>query len=302
MTSCFIEKFQVSNGIFHKDLKDSVSKKISTFYNDMPFPDYENNESLDRFREKGNKNIFIKKLKDFIGFDKKILEVGCGTGQVSNYLALDNNSEVYGIDLAVNSLKLATEFAKKNNVNNTFFCNADLFDDVFKKKSFDFIYCSGVLHHTSAPKEGFKQLVSLLKDDGCIVIGLYNFYGRFWTKLKAIIFKLNIFKKNAFLLDDKLKEFKRGSKKYNSWFNDQFNHPLESVHTFDEVLLWFKECNIELIFSLPSTTFFDEINFNSRQDKSNFIIRTFKQIFMLFNIWGKEGGLFIFVGKKNVRN
>jgi SAM-dependent methyltransferase len=173
---------------------------------------------------------------------------------------------------------------------------------VFKKKSFDFIYCSGVLHHTSAPKEGFKQLVSLLKDDGCIVIGLYNFYGRFWTKLKAIIFKLNIFKKNAFLLDDKLKEFKRGSKKYNSWFNDQFNHPLESVHTFDEVLLWFKECNIELIFSLPSTTFFDEINFNSRQDKSNFIIRTFKQIFMLFNIWGKEGGLFIFVGKKNVRN
>lgn len=302
MTSCFIEKFKVSNGIFHKDVKDSVSKKISSFYNDKPFPDYEKNESLDRFREKGNKNIFIKKLKDFIGFNKKILEVGCGTGQVSNYLALDNNSEVYGIDLAVNSLKLAREFAKTNNINNTFFCNADLFADVFKKKSFDLIYCSGVLHHTPAPKEGFKQLVSLLKDDGYIVIGLYNFYGRFWTKLKAILFKLNIFKKRAYLLDSKLKEFQKGSRKYDSWFNDQFQHPLESIHTFDEVLLWFKESNIELICSIPSTNFFDEIDFNSRQDKANFFIRTLKQIFMLFNILGDEGGLFIFVGKKNVRS
>jgi hypothetical protein len=65
MTSCFIEKFKVSNGIFHKDVKDSVSKKISNFYNDKPFTDYEKNETLDRFREKGNNNIFIKKLKDY---------------------------------------------------------------------------------------------------------------------------------------------------------------------------------------------------------------------------------------------
>jgi hypothetical protein len=93
-------------------------------------------------------------------------------------------------------------------------------------------------------------------------------------------------------------ELKKETKKFDSWFNDQFQHPLESVHTFDEVLNWFSESNIKFCFSLPSTDFFDKIDFNATQVKGNFFIRLFKQFLMLFNIWGKEGGLFIFVGRK----
>jgi 2-polyprenyl-3-methyl-5-hydroxy-6-metoxy-1,4-benzoquinol methylase len=299
MTSCFLKQLPIlEDNIFCNKIQDVTSKEIANFYNVEPFPSYEKDESIDRFKEKGDKNIFIKNLKDFIGFNKKILEVGCGTGQVSNYLAIGTNSEVYGIDLAVNSLKLAVNFSKKNNINNTFFCNADLFDDIFKEKSFDLIYCSGVLHHTKNPKEGFVRIVSLLKDNGYVVLGLYNRYGRLWTKLKKVIFRLKAFRSHSHLFDSKLKELRSETKKFDSWFNDQFQHPLESVHTFDEVLNWFSESNIKFCFSLPSTDFFDKIDFNATQLKGNFFIRLFKQFLMLFNIWGKEGGLFIFVGRK----
>ena len=38
----------------------------------------------------------------------------------------------------------------------------------------------------------------------------------------------------------------------NSWINDQYKHPVESTHTFDEVLKWFNDNNIEFINSIPS--------------------------------------------------
>ena len=40
-------------------------------------------------------------------------------------------------------------------------------------------------------------------------------------------------------------------KKINSWIRDQYEHPVESLHTLDEVLSWFKNNNIEYINSIP---------------------------------------------------
>ena len=40
--------------------------------------------------------------------------------------------------------------------------------------------------------------------------------------------------------------------KIKSWIRDQYEHPVESLHTLDEVLTWFKKNNIEFINSIPS--------------------------------------------------
>ncbi len=38
-----------------------------------------------------------------------------------------------------------------------------------------------------------------------------------------------------------------------SWIRDQYEHPVESLHTLDEVLVWFERNNIEFINSIPSS-------------------------------------------------
>jgi len=58
--------------------------------------------------------------------------------------------------------------------------------------------------------------------------------------------------------------------------------------------------NIEFISSIPSCDF--EISDNSdvfvKQSKGNFLTRFLKQITMIFNALGSDGGLFVLIGKK----
>ena len=284
--------------LYTSKIENSTSRKISNFYNDKPFPNYKENENLVSFLSRGNNNLFIKYLKKHIGMGKKILEVGCGTGQVSNYLAAQTNNEVIGIDLGINSLKLAQSFAYENNISNVSFIHGDLFDDIFEEEKFDFIYCSGVLHHTDHPRKGFEKLTKLLKPNGLIIIGLYNLYGRLWTILKSKILNFSQLKKYGYLFDNKLKEFRGHQGKYEAWYQDQLQHPLESLHSFCEILDWFDKEKIKLIFSIPSMSHEENMDFNSFQGRGTKFFRIFKQILMLFNHYGKEGGLFIFVGKK----
>lgn len=63
--------------------------------------------------EKGNKNYLTSKFKNFIGYKKNVLEVGCGTGQLSLYFAIGTNNNVLGLDPTIESLLIAQNFAKK---------------------------------------------------------------------------------------------------------------------------------------------------------------------------------------------
>ena len=87
--------------------------------------------------------------------------------------------------------------------------------------------------------------------------------------------------------------------KIDAWIKDQYEHPVESLHTYDEVLEWFKLNNVEFINSIPAC----DIDVNSKEifvknKTGNFIHRILSQILMLFSSFGSDGGLFVFVGKK----
>lgn len=55
---------------------------------------------------------YLKKEKHLPMSDLRILDLGCGTGRNSNYLA-ERDNLVVGVDLASNALKLASERAEK---------------------------------------------------------------------------------------------------------------------------------------------------------------------------------------------
>jgi len=279
---------------------DNVTKKVTDFYNEAPFPHYEKGDDKSSINLKGDKNLLARSFKNYIGLNKDVLEVGCGTGQLSMYFGIGTNNRVYALDPTIGSINLGRNFAKINNINNIKFVNTDIFNDVFNDEVFDFIWTNGVLHHTKNPSLAFDIISKSLKKNGYILVGLYNRFGRIRTIFRQILYK--IFGRSVVMfLDPTLRNLKKDNYlQINSWIRDQYEHPVESLHTLDEVLNWFKKNNIDFINSIPSCSFdnYDQINLFKKSSKGNFFTRLISQISMLFNNLGKDGGLFIVIGKK----
>ncbi len=298
------KKFTENNGLFSFPINDSKTKKVTDFYKETPFPNYKDDDTKQSIIEKGNKNLFAQQFKKFIGYNKKVLEVGCGTGQLSIYFAIGTNNEIIAFDPTIESLNLAKNFSKQNDITNIKFVNADIFDDVLSKNYFDFIWCNGVLHHTKNPYTAFEITAQSLKNNGYILVGLYNKIGRIRTLVRKYISKIFGIKFLE-LFDPTLKHLKLSQKEKKSWINDQYFHPIESLHSLDEVLDWFKRNDIEYINSIPSCDFELHQNYENifeKKSKGDIHSRLFNQFSMIFNKLGSDGGLFVVIGKKNEYN
>lgn len=300
MKSFFKKPHVIKQNLIQLNIDDQTVKKVINFYNEAPFPNYEERDDKSSILFKGNKNFIAEQFKKFIGFNKDILEVGCGTGQLSLYFSIGTNNRIFALDPTYASISLGLEFAKKNNINNVKFVNADIFDDIFKNEIFDFIWSNGVLHHTKNPELAFNIISKYLKKNGYILVGLYNKYGRLRTILRRFLYK--IFGKSILMiLDPTLRNLKKkNTNQEKSWIRDQYEHPVESLHTLDEVLNWFDKNDIEFINSIPTTDLRNNENKSifKKKTRGNFFSRFFSQINMLFNSLGSDGGLFIVIGKK----
>tara|TARA_B110000027_G_scaffold127366_1_gene146624 strand:+ start:3169 stop:4068 length:900 start_codon:yes stop_codon:yes gene_type:complete len=293
-------KINKENGIFKFEINNSETKKVTNFYKESPFPNYKSDDNKSTILDKGNKNYLSSKFKNFIGYKKDVLEIGCGTGQLAIYFALGTNNRVVGLDPTIESLELAANFSKKNNIENIDFVNADIFDDVLTDNFFDFIWCNGVLHHTKDPYEAFRILIKSLKSEGYVLIGLYNKIGRIRTIFRRYMFKI-FGSKFLDIFDPTLRNLKGNEEERKAWIRDQYIHPIESLHTIDNVLEWFNKNNIEFINSIPSCNFEDDDNdLFSKKSKGDLYSRISNQLSMIFNNLGSDGGLFIVIGKKNV--
>ena len=296
----FLKKEYVEkDGILSFEIKDEKTKKVTEFYKEKPFPNYKDNDTKQTILEKGNKNFLADQFKKFIGYKKNVLEVGCGTGQLSNYFAIGTNNNIIGLDSTRTSLILAKKFADDNSIRNIKFVNADIFDDVLKDEFFDFIWTNGVLHHTKDPYGAFRILIKSLKKEGYVLVGLYNRFGRFRTIFRRYIFK-TFGRAIIERIDPTLRNLKFDEDEKVAWIRDQYIHPIESLHTIDEVLKWFKIHNIEFISSIPSSDYdYDYQNIFEKKSFGNFFSRILNQILMIFNSFGSDGGLFVLIGKKN---
>ena len=288
------------DGILVSKKFDDVTKKVINFYNENPFPNYDKSDNKNTILAQGD-NSYLKSLKRLLGFNKKILEVGCGTGQYSNYFAIGTNNHIFALDPTYKSLQLAKNFSDKNNIKNIKYINGSIFEDLFEKESFDLVFCSGVLHHTKDTYLGLEKCTELVKKNGYILIGLYNSYSRF--PFKKIIYKL-FGKKVVSYFDPILRDSKFSKESINAWIEDQYNHPVERSHTIQELLNWFKKCNIEPLTGIPdiNSVKFDKINeqINKKdlfESKSRLTL-IFNQLMMNFNLLGKDGSLFCILGKK----
>lgn len=297
--------FECPEGIPHlfwldeSDPRTAVTKTVKSFYEENPFPGYEDIDSILTFKEKAERGIFARLLDEQVPHGSRILEVGCGTGQLSNFLAITWGRTVFATDISLNSLRLGQEFKEKNQIDNVSFIQMNLFHPVFKANSFNLVICNGVLHHTKDPFLGFKKLRDLVKQGGFIIIGLYNKFGRIPNDIRRFLFRIS--GNRLKFLDPRLRnEQLSGPRKY-IWFRDQYENPQESKHTFAEVLSWFDQCGICFLNSIPKAgafeTFSPEEKLFQPHPRGTKLDHFLVQLWMLIS-GGQEGGFFLMIGRK----
>ncbi|MCG8310721.1 MAG: methyltransferase domain-containing protein [Cytophagales bacterium] len=298
-------EFEIKDGIplmfvpndWDKKKKD-VTLDMKSFYEGSPFPNYEDIDDVGTLMKKSNDGIFAGMMNEQIPFNIRVLEVGTGTGQLSNFLGIAKR-HVFGADMTINSLELAQGFKEKHNLNNVGFYQMNLFKPIFREKSFPVVICIGVLHHTSDPFKGFQSISGLVADNGYIIIGLYHKYGRLITDTRRRVFNLtgDRFK----WLDPNLKNLEVNHTKKMSWFNDQYKNPHESKHTIGEVMRWFEKTGFEYIYGIPNPVLSEKF---SRRDSlfkkhksGSYLDRAIVQLKMILT-GSREGGFFILIGRK----
>jgi 2-polyprenyl-3-methyl-5-hydroxy-6-metoxy-1,4-benzoquinol methylase/tetratricopeptide (TPR) repeat protein len=108
-----------------------------------------------------------------------VLVAGCGTGLSTIEFARQTpRARITAIDLSLKSLSYARRMADKIGVTNVEFGQADLLKLGSTGRQFDYIDASGVLHHLADPWAGWHVLLSLLRPDGVMQVGLYSALAR----------------------------------------------------------------------------------------------------------------------------
>lgn len=112
----------------------------------------------------------------------RALVAGGGTGDATIFLAEQlrhTNAEIVHLDMSHASMVLAQERARIRGLTNISWVHYSLMSlPALGLGKFDYINCSGVLHHLADPDLGLRVLRSALKEDGAIGLMVYATTGR----------------------------------------------------------------------------------------------------------------------------
>ncbi len=112
-------------------------------------------------------SAFVARL---VGSSKRVLEIGCGPGSITKVLAQQGQCQVTGIELDPAAIEKATPFCDtiiQGDLNDTEWPH--LVDNM---PLFDVVVAADVLEHLYNPWTTLKQMVPLIKPNGCLVISL----------------------------------------------------------------------------------------------------------------------------------
>lgn len=278
-----------------------VTETVKAFYEETPFPNYDDFDSVASLAQKARQGVFARMLDQQIPPGTRIIECGCGTGQLSNFLSVASRP-VFATDMCMNSLRLGQQFARKHELSRVRFVQMNLMRPAFKPGSFPLVISNGVLMTTPDPFRAFQSIARLVEPGGYILIGLYHRYGRLATDLRRAIFRLS---GDRFLfLDPHLRNPDLSEAKRRAWFEDQYKHPREVKHTIGQAMAWLRKEGFSVVRSLPRTKLFQPITgtedlFEPEEPGGPFE-RFLVELGLTFK-GGRDGGFFNVIGRKGDR-
>jgi SAM-dependent methyltransferase len=288
-------RFDAADGIPNLRLPgDERTETVRRFYERTPFPGYPPRESLQALRARADRNPFARLIDRAIPGDARVVEVGCGTGQMCIYLARADRV-VIGADLSRAALLLGAAAAQRFQLDRVQFVESDLLRASLKAGAFDVVYSSGALHHMPNPRAAFARLAALARPGGLIVLGVYNAFARVPTRLRRLAARGSGYRLIPF---DPVWRDRRDPARREAWLRDQYQHPEEHRHTLAEVQSWFAENGVDYLRTYPSAVLGDESDGLVDPAVDNWRVEGW--LAQLGWIWtlGHEGGLFFTIGRR----
>ncbi len=272
------------------------TEAVRRFYAEAPFPGYPPRDSLPALRARAERSVFARLIDQAIPGDARIVEIGCGTGQMCLYLVRADRV-VIGADLTRASLRLGAAAAQRFGLDRVQFVETDLLRPGLKPEAFDVVYSSGVVHHTPSPRAAFARLARLARPGGIIVLGVYNTFARVPLRLRRLAARLSGFRLIPF--DRVLRDRRHEPARREAWLRDQYRHPEEHTHTLAEVQGWFAENRVEYLQAYPSAVLGDEPDHLFAPAVDNWRPEGWLAQLGWMATLGHEGGLFFTVGRRS---
>jgi SAM-dependent methyltransferase len=274
-----------------------VTELVKQFYEQTPFPNYDDLDNQRALIEKARAGLFARLLNEQIPYAARVVEVGCGTGQLTNFLSIAHRSAL-GVDVCLNSLRLAQRFKSDHGLERAAFAQMNLFRPGLRDGFFDVVISNGVLHHTSDCRGAFRRISRLARRGGHVVVGLYSAYSRRLHYARRALFRWTGL--TSRWLDPHFARVRGGGKR-EAWFQDQYCHPHETCHTLDEVLGWMDESGLDFVNSIPKPEVGPSLvpgeRLFDRRPVGNPVGRFLSQLADLGSGY-REGGFFIIIGRR----
>ena len=240
----FDSRYPLQFGEFMED-------QVKEFYGEICFPGKYSIEDL-KFYDAELVNRYLQVYDYVIGGATTVLDIGCGSGFITNFLARRHpHVKFYAIDFST-SVRYAKKFANNHNINNVTWIEDNFLTYNFET-TFDCIISNGVIHHIPEYISAIGKTKRLLNPQGVIAVGLYNKYG----KIAKHIFPINYVNKTLFL--------------------DQEQAPFEVSFTNNEVLNLFSDFEVQHIHPSYKNHLVDAYNlFNYKN--GGLTVYVFKQV------------------------
>ena len=159
----------------------SVSAKVTDFYESHPYPAPVDDldayrESWDDRRRRAESHLFWpnEPYRD----DRSILIAGCGTTQAAHYAVRWPRSQIIGIDVSAKSIAFTQGLKRRYALDNLEVRQLPLEHAAELGETFEYVVCTGVLHHLLDPDAGLRALHDVLAPAGALHVMVYAPYGR----------------------------------------------------------------------------------------------------------------------------
>lgn len=229
--------------------RDSIKQSVLDLYLAHPFPQWTKEVRRTRLPAEQCRYRFLG-LEEAMR-DARFLDVGCGTANRSMLVAKHYDVREYvGFDFSSASLRVAKEVAREEEFDRFTPREGDLFQLPYADESFDVVVSWGVLHHTSDPLRGFREMVRVCRPGGFVGLFLYNRFAH-WrhNRQKEKVSRLagpNV--EERFRIAHRLygtKPISQMTPEEVAFFYDKYCHPHKSDHTLGETLRWFEDLGLE---------------------------------------------------------